>query len=116
MTGWDVLLLIIVASAILLVGLPIAVFIRLGRGHGRSTVPSSPRLQKEARVIDKRTQLMSIGTRAPQRYFVTFQLPDGDRIELAVPTSQAGMLVVGDEGRLDWQGSRYLGFAREILR
>ena len=34
----------------------------------------------------------------------------GDRMELSVDDSEYGMLVEGDEGKLTFQGSRYLGF------
>lgn len=77
---------------------------------------SAPELQSEARVVDKRTQLTRTGGNPDQRYYVTFQFPTGARLELQVPPSEAGILVVGDAGRLDWRGTRYLGFTREILR
>ena len=67
-------------------------------------------------MVDKRTQLTRSGAAAEQRYYVTFQFPTGGRLELEVPPSDSGMLVVGDAGRLDWRGTRYLGFTREILR
>mgnify|MGYP000784206328 FL=1 len=43
-------------------------------------------------------------------YYVTFQVESGDRMELSVDDSEYGMLVEGDEGKLTFQGSRYLGF------
>lgn len=51
-----------------------------------------------------------------QRYFVTFQLASGERLELSVPGSVSGVLLPGDEGALEWKGTRYLDFARAILR
>jgi hypothetical protein len=111
MSGFTVLLLMTVAAVVVLVGIPIVVAIILAARHR-----SSPLAQAEARVVDKRTLVTSAGSATDQRYYVTFQFPDGNRVELAVPASEAGFLIVGDEGRLDWQGARYLGFAREILR
>ena len=47
-------------------------------------------------------------------YYVTFQVESGDRMELSVTGSEYGMLVEGDEGKLSFQGTRYLGFEREF--
>ena len=45
-------------------------------------------------------------------YYVTFQVESGDRMELTVSGSDYGMLVEGDIGKLNFQGTRYLGFQR----
>ena len=45
-------------------------------------------------------------------YYVTFQVESGDRMEFHVPDQEYGYLVEGDRGRLTFQGTRYLGFAR----
>lgn len=45
-------------------------------------------------------------------YYATFQVESGDRMELHVPRNEYGMLVEGDNGRLTFQGTRYLGFER----
>ena len=45
-------------------------------------------------------------------YFVTFELENGKRMELGVKDADFGMLAEGDQGRLSWQGTRYLGFER----
>lgn len=112
MSGSAVLFLMTAATIVVLVGGPIVVAIILATRH-RPADRSSTRAQAEARVVDKR--VLTTGA-ADQHYYVTFQFPDGNRAELAVPASEAGFLVIGDEGLLDWQGTRYLGFAREILR
>lgn len=82
----------------------------------RSLEKSSPSRQAEARVMDKRAQLGPTGTARSQRYFATFQFPDGNRLELEVSGPEWGMLVVADEGVLQWRGPRYLGFSRAIMR
>ncbi|MGB7962045.1 MAG: DUF2500 domain-containing protein [Propionicimonas sp.] len=103
----------IVAVAIL--GVVMAAVIRGARKTLRDD--ASPQVTAEARVVDKRTEITGGGeTPARQTYYVTFQFPDGGRLELGVPATESGLLVVGDRGTLSWQGSRYLGFAREILR
>lgn len=115
MGGWGVLLLMTVGTVVVLVGILIVLAIILALRRRRS-VRSVSRMHVEARVVDKRSLIAGGGASVDQRCYVTFQFPDGNRVELAVPASEAGMLIVGDEGRLEWEGSSYLGFAREILR
>lgn len=45
-------------------------------------------------------------------YYVTFQFESGDRMEFQVYGSEYGMLAEGDEGKLTFQGTRYLSFER----
>lgn len=112
---WMVVMLTAVVLAVM-IGIPIVIAgIRVA--SRRSVERAYPRLQAEARVVDKRTRIEG-GSRVPtdQRYFVTFEFPDGSRLELDVPGPESGLLVVGDHGSLEWQGHRYLGFTREIMR
>lgn len=51
-------------------------------------------------------------TTSSTRYYVTFQVESGDRMELSVSGSEYGMLADGDRGRLSFQGTRYLSFER----
>lgn len=78
----------------------------------------SPRLTVEASVTAKRTQVShhhNAGgpSHTSTRYFVTFQVESGDRMELPVSGPEYGMLAEGDRGRLTFQGTRYLGFERQ---
>ena len=77
----------------------------------------SPRLTVEARVVSRRTDFRRRdGSNGPRtthtRYFATFEVPSGDRMELELQGHAYGMLVEGDQGRLSFQGTRYLGFER----
>lgn len=101
---------------VLVLAIPVVIsMLRVARRHSRNR--SVPHRDAEARVVDKRSQVTGGGqSPAEQLYFVTFQFPDGNRRELRVPASESGLLVVGDEGRLTWRGTDYLGFDREILR
>lgn len=84
---------------------------------------ASPRLTVPASVVAKRTQVGATyhhnaatntgDTYYNTKYFVTFQFESGDRTELPVSPGEYGMLVEGDRGRLSFQGTRYLGFARQ---
>ena len=46
------------------------------------------------------------------RYFATFEMENGERVELSVNEAEYGMLAESDSGRLSFQGTRYLGFER----
>ncbi len=81
----------------------------------------SPRLTVDARVVAKRTNVSHHhhGTDAHMShissstsYYVTFEFESGDRMELGVKGYDYGMLVEGDNGKLAFQGTRFLGFER----
>ena len=84
---------------------------------------ASPRLTVPAAVVTKRAQVGTThhhnaatntgGTYYNTKYFATFQFESGDRLELSVSPGEYGMLVEGDRGQLSFQGTRYLGFARQ---
>ena len=78
---------------------------------------ASPRLTVPARVVAKRTRVGRSGGHNTAhhtytRYYVTFQVESGDRMELAVAGEEYGLLAEGDEGDLFFQGTRYQGFER----
>ena len=82
---------------------------------------ASPRLTVLARVVSRRQEVthharnMNDGvyhTSSTTRYFVTFQVESGDRMELELDGSDFGMLAEGDEGRLSFLGTRFLDFQR----
>lgn len=87
----------------------------------------SPRLTVEAAVTAKRihvthhrhanggdiTGAHGFTNSSSTKYFVTFQVESGDRMELSVSGPEYGMLAEGDTGRLSLQGTRYLGFERD---
>ena len=88
----------------------------------------SPRLTVPATVVTKRedvshhhhanggdiTGAQGYHTSTSTSYYVTFQVESGDRMELHVSGSEYGLLAEGDNGRLTFQGTRYLSFEREF--
>ncbi len=106
--------MIVVAGSLIALAIPVVIAVlRVAR---RWSIERRPPLAKaEARVVDRRTRLTG-GHSETQTYFVTFEFPTGQRLELEVSGRDSGVLVVGDQGTLAWQGPRYLGFAREVLR
>jgi len=89
---------------------------------------ASPRLTVDAKVVAKRTNVShhhhanagdvsgahGFNSTTSTSYYVTFEVESGDRIELRLSGSEYGMLAEGDTGRLSFQGTRYLGFERDI--
>ena len=77
---------------------------------------NSPRLTVDAKIVGKRSDYRrrrnSTGHRS--RYYVTFEVTSGDRMELLMEGHEYGLLVEGDRGKLTFQGTRYLGFERTI--
>ena len=52
-------------------------------------------------------------TTSSTSYYVTFEVDSGDRIEFSMSGSEYGMLIEGDAGTLNFQGTRYFGFERK---
>lgn len=85
---------------------------------------NSPRLTVSARIVAKRQNTTyqnhpnagdtsgahGYHTTSSTTYYVTFQVESGDRIELSVSGSEYGKLAESDEGKLTFQGTRYLQF------
>lgn len=83
----------------------------------------SPKLDVNASVTAKRINVshhhhggdasgMHSSLSSTTYYYVTFQVESGDRIEFCVTGQEYGLLMEGDEGKLTFQGTRYLGFQR----
>ncbi len=81
---------------------------------------ASPELAVEAQVVTKRADISVHHHNADQmttahsttRYFATFEVESGDRMEFSVPHTEYGLLAEGDRGKLTFQGTRYLSFQR----
>lgn len=79
----------------------------------------SPRLTVEATVVTKRTEVTHRRnddgfSRSSTWYYATFQVESGDRMEFSVGGGEYGLLAEGDRGKLTFQGTRFLGFEREV--
>lgn len=87
----------------------------------------SPRMTVNAQVVTKRTNVShhrhanagdatgahGFHTTTSTHYYVTFQVESSDSIEFSVNRNEYGMLAEGDQGRLSFQGTRYLSFVRK---
>jgi hypothetical protein len=82
---------------------------------------AQPVLSVDARLVSKRTEVShrhgggvnNHSVHSSTRYYATFQVESGHRMEFAVDGSEYGMLAEGDFGKLSFQGTRYLGYERE---
>lgn len=73
---------------------------------------NSPRLSVPVKIVTKRAHIDVSNGDSHTTYYVTFEAESGDRIELEVPRSEYGFMVEGDQGKLTFQGTRYLSFDR----
>ncbi len=108
------LLMFILVFGVILV----SVFRELGQWNKNN---HSPRLTVDVRVLGKRQDFRRRGNNGANNmhysthsttYYVTFQVESGDRMELQVPGQEYGMLIEGDQGKLTFQGTRFLTFER----
>ena len=78
---------------------------------------NSPRLTVPATVLAKRDQVTvrrhDHHRHTSTRYFVTFGVESGDRMELQLRGDEYGLLIEGDRGKLTFQGTRFVSFERE---
>ncbi len=77
---------------------------------------AEPENRVEAKVVSKRTEVSGRRESTSTTYYITFELPGGERKELSVSGREYGQLSEGDSGLLTHQGTRYLGFTREPHR
>lgn len=77
-----------------------------------------PKLSVQSLIVGKRTEVshrhdpdLSVN-RTDSKYFITFEVESGDRLEFSVSGEEYGQCSEGDEGKLTFQGTRYYGFER----
>lgn len=83
----------------------------------------SPRLIVPAKVVAKRhetsfdsytngTNMSGSHTSSSTSYYITFEVESKDRMEFIVSKHNYGLIVENDEGRLEFQGTRFISFDR----
>jgi hypothetical protein len=112
--------LLVICGFIFVFGLIVFGVIKNARQWKRNN--NSPVLTVDAAVVTKRENVSTYHhnagpdgmhtTSSSTTYYVTFQVPSGDRMEFGVRDTEYGMLAEGDTGKLTFQGTRYLGFER----
>ena len=83
--------------------------LRIWMGNNASEV-----VTRAVTVVDKRTEVWggSGDSSANTNYYMTFEMDDQSRIELPVRADKYGLMVVGDQGELTYQGTRFKHFNR----
>ncbi|MGG6311133.1 DUF2500 domain-containing protein [Paenibacillus macerans] len=77
-----------------------------------------PVLSVSSVIVGKRTEVThrhdtdTSVNRSDTKYYLTFEVESGDRLEFAVTGLEYGQCAEGDEGKLTFQGRRYHGFER----
>jgi outer membrane lipoprotein-sorting protein len=105
---------IMVVFAAVIVAIIVAVVKNAGRAAANN---AAPEVSAVATVADKRIETTGGGDMpVSQHHFVTFEQPGGERFELEAPAAEFGLLVVGDRGSVTMKGTKYLAFARELMR
>lgn len=103
-----------VVMFVFIFGMIIRTFVQSAREERKND--NSPRLTVPAIVLTKRDEVSvhhhDHHRHTSTRYFVTFEVESGDRMELQMSGHEYGMLVEGDRGNLSFQGTRFLGFER----
>ena len=109
---------------LLFTAVPVLMFVIIGLGIFRSLKEwhhneKSPRLTVDAKIVGKRSEFrrtmsnkQNIHRHSRTNYYVTFEVESGDRMELELQGHEYGLIVEGDQGKLTFQGTRYLGFER----
>jgi len=116
--AFEIMSVFVPLMSISIFGLAIYTIIRSLRQERKND--HMPRLTVEARVLSKRTHVghhrnSNNGmSRGYTKYYVTFEVASGDRMELQVPGHESGLLVEGDFGELTFQGTRFLSFDRKM--
>lgn len=113
---FSIFFLLFIVAFVAILGMILVTFVRELSQRNKNN--HSPRLTVEARVVTKRQNISHHHSgdhmsTTSSRYYVTFQVESGDRMELQMTGPEYGMLAEGDRGRLTFQGTRYVSFERE---
>lgn len=78
-----------------------------------------PVLIVQSMVVSKRVEVSlrhmpdTAENRSETKYYITFELESGDRLEFSVDGKEYGQYVEGDEGLLTFKGDLFRGFERQ---
>ncbi len=113
---------IVTVGFILVFGMVIFTFINSARQKHQDNI--SPVLTVPASMVTKRSDVRrSVSHTSASnmnhvhtycRYYATFQVESGDRMELEVKENIYGLLAEGDHGKLTFQGKRFISFDRDM--
>ncbi|MCL6603684.1 MAG: DUF2500 domain-containing protein [Paenibacillus sp.] len=75
-------------------------------------------IKQRCKIVDKRSEVWggSGDSSASTNYYITFEFEDSSRVELHVKSNYFGLITVGDQGELTYQGTRFKEFTRQLSR
>jgi Protein of unknown function (DUF2500). len=114
MTFSLLVLLFMVLPVAVVIGLVGGYIYRRGGGRGRAN-NSAPTLSIPAVAVAKRTEIAHdvVSGRTYTKYYVTFQVESGDRMELHAAGDDYGVIVEDDFGKLTFRGNELVSFERQ---
>lgn len=115
---------IIVIVCLLTIGiLFIVAVMSMVNGLKEKRAANNSRITIKAKIVGKRTSLYSAIKRSEQViynnsaedscYYITFQLEDGRRDELRVPAKDYGIIMVGENGLLVTEETKFIEFKKD---
>ena len=97
---------------VLVIGMFIYVIVSgIGSWHKNN---NSPRLSVPVKIVTKRAHIDVSNGDSHTTYYVTFEAESGDRTEFRVSGREYGSMAEGDQGKLTFQGTRYISFDRDF--
>jgi hypothetical protein len=120
-SSFDIFSVVSIIFPILFIIAFIGIFINILRGVKQWNFNNKqPELTVPAKIVSKRTethhhqhnQNNQVAIQTTTSYFVTFEVESGDRIEFKIQGHQYGQMIEGDNGKLTFQGTRFIGFER----
>lgn len=104
----------VIAGIILIIAISIIWAIAKGVNQWKYN-NSQPILKLQAKIVSKRTNVSgSVSDDRTTTYYITFEVENGSRLEFVVNGHEYGLSAEGDVGKLTYQGTRYLGFERNV--
>lgn len=116
---------IIIIVCLLMIGILFVItVISIVNGLKEKRTTNNLRSTIKAKIVGKRTSLYSALKRSEQViynnsaedscYYITFQLEDGRREELRVSARDYGIIMVGDNGLLVTEETRFIEFKKDV--
>ena len=104
--------LLVICIVLLLMFFGGVVFLSAKAQKQKKKDAQEPIRRRFVRILDKpqaaRGEMISVA--GP----IVFEFESGERVQLLVSASEYATIMVGDVGELTYQGSKYLGFKREV--
>lgn len=103
----------LVFVAFVLLQISIVSLTLIKRSKFRNRNKKLPVVSSKATMISKRIQNVILNGHGSTVYFCTFELEDGNRIELLIDGREYGLLAEGDCGEVTYQGDRFISIDRK---